>query len=136
MENEIREKVKQLSVEKERWRHLNEQLESKKQEASRFESQVSEASSEINYIQSKNNEIENINQQLDDDLQVCKRHLENVGKINKSLDCEIQILKEVSQKAISKLQEPFSNRTNTYGKWGNSSRLTTSESGEWEKTYR
>ena len=90
-----------------------------------------EASSEINFIISKNNEILEINEQLSDDLKVCQRHLENVARVNKSIETEIQQLHDTNVKAITKLQDPFTNRTNISnfvpsgtGKWGTTSRAT------------
>jgi hypothetical protein len=55
-----------------------------------------------------------------------------VSRVNKSIEVEIQGLHDTNLKAISKLQEPFSNRTNTSynyapagtGKWGTTSRMT------------
>jgi archaellum component FlaC len=85
IENEIREKVKQLSAEKERWRGLSEQVEQKKMEVARMEAQVCEASTEINFIMGKNNEIIEVNNQLNDDLKVCQRHSENVCRVNKNM---------------------------------------------------
>ena len=99
----------------------------KRQEAGRSESHLQEASAEINFIIAKNNEIVEINEQLREELKVCQRHLENVGRVNKSLENEVQSLHETNIKAISKLQEPFGNRTNSYlpsGKWGTTSRVT------------
>lgn len=72
-----------------------------------------------------------VNEKLGNDLKVCQKHEENVVRINKNMEAEIQALKETSLKAISKLQEPFSNVTNqpfpnppTYAKWSMSSRAT------------
>ena len=59
----------------------------------RLEAHISEASSEINFIITKNNEISEVNEKLNTDLNVCQKHQENVLKINKSLDGEIQRLK-------------------------------------------
>lgn len=136
IENEGREKVKQLSAEKEKWRLLWEQWEQKRQEGARIDAHLSEATAEISFILSKNNEIMEVNEKLGEDLKVCQRHQENVQRINKNLDSEIQSLKETSLKAISKLQEPFSNMTNqpfpnpsTYAKWSTSSRATEYETG-------
>lgn len=47
-------------------------------------------------------------------------------------------LHETNLKAIGKLQDPFSNRTNTTnylpsGKWGNTSRVTDFETGDFER---
>jgi hypothetical protein len=72
-------------------------------------------------------------------LKVCQKHQENVQKVNKNLDLEIQHLKEISLKAISKLQEPFSSRpaavpfgnSQNYAKWSSSSRATDFETGEF-----
>lgn len=129
--------MKLLSSEKEKYRSLCEQLEHKRQEAARAESQLQEASAEINFIISKNNEILDVNEQLREDLKVCQRHLENVGRVNKALENEVQGLHETSLKAISKLNEPFSNRTNfayqPSGKWGNTSRVTDYETGDFER---
>lgn len=129
--------MKLLSSEKEKHRALCEQLEQKRQEAARSESQLQEASAEINFIISKNNEILDMNEQLREDLKVCQRHLENVGRVNKGLESEVQGLHETNLKAISKLHEPFSNRTNygyqPSGKWGNTSRVTDYETGDFER---
>jgi hypothetical protein len=57
-------------------------MELRRQEAARSESQLQEASAEINFIIAKNNEIADVNEQLREDLKVCQRHLENVGRIN------------------------------------------------------
>ena len=101
----------------------------------RIDAHLAEASSEISFILSKNNEISDVNEKLSNDLKVCQRHQENVQKINKNLDLEVAHLKEMSQKAINKLQEPFNFRSNsgpfsniqnytqnTYAKWNNTSR--------------
>lgn len=130
--------MKLLSGEKEKWRALCEQMELRRQEAARSESQLQEASAEINFIIAKNNEIADVNQQLREDLKVCQRHLENVGRINKSIENEVQCLLETNLKAINKLQEPFANRNNANsyipsGKWGNTSRITDYETGDFEK---
>lgn len=61
IENETRERVKQLSAEKEKWRLLCEQWETKKQESQRLDAHIAEASSEINFILTKNNEIAEVN---------------------------------------------------------------------------
>lgn len=78
-----------------------------------------------------------MNEQLREDLKVCQRHLENVGRVNKALENEVQGLQETSIKAINKLQEPFSNRTNynyqSASKWGNTSRVTDYETGDFER---
>lgn len=78
-----------------------------------------------------------MNEQLREDLKVCQRHLENVGRVNKSLENEVQGLHETSLKAISKLNQPFSNRTNfaymSSGKWGTTSRVTDYETGDFER---
>lgn len=140
IENETKEKVKQLSAEKEKWRMLCEQWDQKKQDAMRLDSHLAEASSEINYILSKNNEIADVNEKLNGDLKVCQKHEENVQKLNKNLDIETQHLKEVSLKAISKLQEPFNSRSNNvpfanthnFTKWSFSSRATDFETGDFE----
>lgn len=47
---------------------------------------MTETSAEVNFILSKNEEITEVNQQLNEDLKVCQRHLDNVGRINKALD--------------------------------------------------
>ncbi len=52
------------------------------------------------------------------------------------MEGEIQSLHQTNLKAISKLQEPFGNKTNTvntYGKWANTSRVTDFETGDFEK---
>lgn len=85
MENEIREKVKQLSAEKEKWRALCEQWENTKADSTRLDRLVEETSTEINFIISKNNEITEVNEQLTEDLKVCERHLDNLARVNKSL---------------------------------------------------
>lgn len=85
VENEIREKVKQLSAEKEKWRALCEQWEHTKADSTRLDRLVEETSTEINFIISKNNEITEVNEQLTEDLKVCERHLDNLARVNKSL---------------------------------------------------
>jgi hypothetical protein len=79
----------------------------------------------------KNNEIIDVNNQLNDDLKVCQRHLDNVCRVNKTLEAEIQGLKDTTVRAISKLQIPLnknnssSNPLNSSsGKWGVTSRVT------------
>ena len=71
IENETKEKIKQLSAEKEKWRLLWDQWEQKKQEAARLDSHICEASSEINFVLTKNNEIAEVNEKLSLDLSVC-----------------------------------------------------------------
>lgn len=73
---------------------------------------MEETSTEINFIISKNNEITEVNEQLSDDLKVCERHLDNLARVNKSLETEIKTLHDTNIKAISKLREPFTSRTN------------------------
>ena len=75
---------------------------------------------------------------MGEDLKVCQRHLDNVSRVNKSLEAETEGLKDTNLKAISKLQEPLANRTNTTyyaptGKWATSSRATDFETGEFER---
>ena len=144
IENETRERVKQLSAEKEKWRLLCEQWETKKQESQRLDAHIAEASSEINFILTKNNEIAEVNQKLSTDLKVCQKHQENVSKLNRNLDNEIAHLKETSLKAISKLQEPFNfrpaaspfNNSTNYAKWSASSRATDFQTGDFERSER
>ena len=147
IENETKEKIKQLAAEKEKWRLLWDQWEQKKQEAARLDAHICEASSEINFVLTKNNEIADVNEKLSGDLSVCQKHQENVQKINKNLDLEVQQLKDTSLKAISKLQQPFNfksnqspfnniiNVQNTHNmtKWSYSSRATDFETGEFER---
>jgi chromosome segregation ATPase len=140
IENEIREKVKQLSAEKERWRTICGQIEQAKSEAARFDSMIGDSSAEINFILAKNNEIKEVNSQLNDDLAVCHRHLENLTRVNRSLEGEVGTLHATNLKAIVRLRQPFANRTNgessgeKWGgdKWGVASRATNFETGEFE----
>jgi hypothetical protein len=119
---------------------LCEQWEQKRQEGLRLEAHISEASSEISFILTKNNEIAEVNEKLVNDMKVCEKHQENVQKINKNLDVEIQKLKETSLKAISKLQEPLNYKPNgapftnvhNFTKWSFSSRATDFETGDFE----
>lgn len=140
VENETREKLKQLSGEKEKWRVLCEQWEQRRQEGARLDAHLSEASAEISFILSKNNEILEVNERLGGDLRVCQKHQENVSRINKNLEGEIEGIKETSLRAISKLQEPFTAASSqpfasiqNYSKWSHSSRATDYESGDFEK---
>jgi uncharacterized coiled-coil DUF342 family protein len=55
IENEIREKVKQLSAEKEKWRNISSQLEQTRGESARMDSLLQDASTDINFILAKNN---------------------------------------------------------------------------------
>lgn len=73
---------------------------------------MGDTSSEINFIIAKNNEITEVNDQLRDDLTVCQRHLDNLTRVNKSLESEINSLHQTNLKAISKLREPFANKHN------------------------
>ena len=106
----------------------------------RLDAHLSEASSDINFVLTKNNEIADVNEKLSEDLKVCQKHQENVQKINKNLDLEVQQLKENSLKAISKLQEPFAFRNNqvpftnihNLTKWSFSSKATNFETGDFE----
>lgn len=61
-------------------------MEQAKAEAARFESLIGDSSAEINFIISKNNEIKAVNEQLNDDLTVCHRHLDNLTRVNHSLE--------------------------------------------------
>lgn len=76
-----------------------------------------------------------MNEQLRDDLKVCQRHLENVGRINRSLDTEVQGLQTTNAKAIERLKLPFTNRASPplNAKWGVSSRETNYETGDFDK---
>lgn len=47
----------------------------------------------MNYIMSKNGEITDVNTQLNNDLKVCERHLENVLRMNKSIEVELAKLR-------------------------------------------
>ena len=140
IDNESKEKAKQLGAEKEKWRQLWEQWEQKKQEAMRLDAHLCEASADINFVLTKNNEIAEVNEKLSEDLKVCQKHQENVQKVNKNLDLETQHLKEISLKAIGKLQEPFAFRSNqlpfanvqNMTKWSFSSKATGFEIGEFE----
>jgi len=77
--------VKQLSAEKERWRGLCAQVEQTKADSARFESLLQDASSDINFVLAKNNEIREVNGQLNDELTVCQRHLDNLARNNRTL---------------------------------------------------
>lgn len=141
LENEIREKVKQLTAEKEKWRALCGQLEQAKGESARMDSLLHEAGTDINFILAKNSEIVEVNAQLKDDLAVCQRHLDNLARLNRSLEGEIGTLHQTNLKAISKLREPFANRasgqlpqpsSSSYEKWAGASRATNFETGDFE----
>lgn len=79
-----------------------------------MENEVRECSDEINYILAKNNEVTDVNSQLKNDLKVCERHLENVIRLNKSIEAELNKWKEVNQIAIRKLQEPMKDMSNNF----------------------
>lgn len=117
-----------------------EQWEQKRQEGVRIDAHLAEATAEISLILSKNNEIMEVNEKLGNDLKVCQKHQENVVRVNKNMEAEIQGLKETNLKAISKLQEPFSNLSNqpfpnppTYAKWTMSSRATNFDTGDFDR---
>ena len=96
--------MKQLSAEKERWRTQCAQMEQTKSEYARFESLLQDAGLEINFILAKNNEITEVNAQLNHDLNVCQRHLDNLSRNNRTLEEEISALHATNLKAISKLR--------------------------------
>lgn len=119
------------------------QWEHAKSESARFESLLGDTSDEINYILAKNNEIAEVNEQLKDDLAVCQRHLDNLSRVNRSLEEEIGCFHQANLKTINKLREPFANRTTSQTqqqplpaaypeKWGAASRATDFETGDFE----
>lgn len=119
-------------MEKEKSRALIEQVEQRKNSGNRLENEVRECSDEINFIMARNSEVTDVNAQLNGDLKVCERHLENVLRVNKTMEAELGKFKEVNMLAIKKLQEPMKDSSNTFAvkapktprKWSESSRMT------------
>lgn len=114
IQKEFKEAVKNLALEKDKSKVLNDQVEQRKFNLSRMENEVRECSDEINYILAKNNEVTDVNSQLRNDFKVCERHLENVIRLNKSIEAELNKWKEVNQVAIRKLQEPMKDMSNNF----------------------
>ena len=71
-----------------------------------------------------------MNCQLKNDLKVCEKHLENVLRLNKSIEVEVSKFREVNMIAIKKLQEPMRDISNDFAskptprKWSEASRMT------------
>lgn len=66
-----------------------------------------DVSEETQDIVTRNLEVEDINAQLKADLEVCKRHLENVSRTNYSVNDELQGYKKVNRIVIKKLEKPL-----------------------------
>jgi hypothetical protein len=104
-----------------------------------MEGEVRECSDEINYILAKNSEVTEVNSQLKNDLKVCEKHLENVLKLNKTVEMELSKFKEMNMMTIKKLQETMREASNNYNtkmtprKWSESSRMTAT--GGFESNY-
>ena len=87
----------------------------------------------------KNSEVTDVNVQLKNDLKVCEKHLENVVRLNKTIETELSKFRELNLMAIKKLQEPMRDTSNNYGlkltprKWSESSRMTAT--GGFENNY-
>ncbi len=127
IENQTREKIKLLSSQREKSRTLSQQCELRRQDVSRLQCHMQETSEEINFVITRNSEIGEVNQQLGEDLKVCQRHQDNVQRINKQMQAELQAVSETTIKVISRLKSPLNNRTNLSGsgdKWACSSRST------------
>ena len=67
-QKEIKEKVKQLTTEKEKARGMWKTVNAAQNEAQRGDALLNDSSAEINLIISKNNEIIEVNDQLKEDL--------------------------------------------------------------------
>lgn len=80
-----------------------------------------------------------VNAQLRNDLKVSEKHLENVLKLNKTIETELLKFKELNLMAIKKLQEPMRDMSNNYSskmtprKWSESSKMTAT--GGFEGNY-
>lgn len=86
----------------------------------------------------KNSEVTEVNTQLKSDLSVCEKHLENVMRLNKTIESELAKFKELNSQAIKKLQEPMRDVSNmsskaTPRKWSESQRMTAT--GGFESSY-
>ena len=55
-------------------------------------SQVEEGRSEVGTLRSENESLYKINSQLEDDLEACKKHLENLGLLNHNVISSISQL--------------------------------------------
>ncbi len=87
----------------------------------------------------KNNEVTDVNDQLKNDLKVCEKHLENVLRLNKTVEVELSKFKDLNLMAIKKLHEPMRDTSNNYSskmtprKWSECSRMTAT--GGFENNY-
>lgn len=70
--------------------------------------------------------------QLKDDLKVCKKHLENVCRVNRQVENELVQIEEGSLMAIKKMQAPISNRASQGAKWTCASWRTGADTAEAE----
>ena len=66
-----------------------------------------EVTEETEDLITKNLEVEDINAQLKMDLDVCKRHLENVYRANATVTEELELYKKTNMLVIKKLKKPL-----------------------------
>lgn len=81
--------------------------EAKKTEINRLASMLKEVNQESDELMKDNMEIENINIQLQKDLHICIKHLENVSKNNSAVKERLDAYSKVNLIAIKKLRRPL-----------------------------